>query len=513
MKLNRVEKKEKSMVELEIAVTKDEFENAIEKAYRKTGKRITVPGFRKGKAPRKLIEQLYGKGVFYEDAINESYPAAYEEAIKEADLEVVGRAEVDIKEIDEAGNGYVFTALVPVKPEIEIGKYKGLSAEKEKVSIDKKQVDDELTRLQKRVATYSETTGPLKNGDTAVIDFEGFIDGVPFDGGKGEQHPLTIGSGAFIPGFEEQLIGKNVGDDVDVKVTFPEKYHAEELQGKEAVFKCKIRAAKEVHLPELDDEFAKDASEFDTLADLRKDIETKLKNEAEKRADAQFEELILDQLVDTIKGDIPEAMYDTQVSELIQQFSYQVQLQGTDLNTYLKMNNMDEQSLKMIFRAQAERQVKVRLILDKIAAEEKIEVTDDEVAAEFKKLAEAYKLEEDKVRAFTPEEDLKADLRRTKALDYLRDNSKAKAPSAKKTAKTAEKTDTKKTAPKKETAKSETKTAAKKEAATKKAAAPKETKKATKTTTSEKKTTTKKTTTKSAEKSTTKSSKKSSAKE
>lgn len=468
MKLNKTEKKEKSIVELEVAVLKDEFEAAIEKAYRKNAKNIAIPGFRKGKAPRKLIEQMYGKGVFYEDAINESYPAAYDEAVKEAGLDVVGRAEVDIKEIDENGNGYTFIAKVPVRPEITLGKYTGLSAEKSDVNVSDEQVDREIENLRKRVATYKDCTEPLKMGDTAVIDFEGFIDGVPFEGGKGENHPLILGSGSFIPGFEEQLVGAKVGDAVDVKVTFPEEYHAAELAGKPAVFKCTIRAGKEILLPELNDEFAKDVSEHETFAALKEDVQKGLLEEAERVSANDFEEKILDQIIETMEGEIPQAMYDSKLDRMLEEYSYKLQLQGIDMETYLKANNMDMQSFRMIFMPQAERQVKVALILRKVAELEKIEVSDDEVNAEYKKLAEAYNMDEEKVKKLTPADIIKEDLAMSKALDFIREHSKAVKPkAAKKTKEKAAETDaeTEKPAKKKAPAK---KTTEKKETAAKK---------------------------------------------
>jgi len=425
MKLNKVEKQEKSIVELEIAVSKEEFEAAIEKAYRKNVGRFNIPGFRKGKAPRKMIEQFYGTGVFFEDAINLSYPDAYDSAVEEAKLDVVGRAEVDIKDLDENGEGYVFTAKVPVRPEVKLGEYKGLSAEKREVIVSDEDVALELERYQKRAAVSETRDRAVQDGDTAVIDFEGFVDGVPFEGGKGESHPLVIGSGQFIPGFEEQLIGKLPNSEADVKVTFPAEYHAEELAGKEAVFKCKIVEVKETVLPALDDEFAKDVSEFDTLDAFKEDIRKNLKETREKSASGEFEEKLIDQIIEKMEADIPEAMFERQVDQGIEDFGYKLSMQGLKLDDYLKMNQTDPESFRAIFRPQAERQVKTMLILEKIAELENISISDEELEDEYKKLAEKYNMEADKVKGFLAADTLKNELKMNRAIDLVRDSAKA----------------------------------------------------------------------------------------
>ena len=341
MKLNKVEKQEKSIVELEIAVSKEEFDEAIQKAYHKNAGKFNVPGFRKGKAPRKMIEQFYGRGIFFEDAINLSYPNAYDDAVAEAKLDAVGRADIDIKELDENGGGYVFTAKVPVRPEVTLGEYRGLAAEKREVDVTDEDVAAELERLQKRASRSETRERAVCSGDTAVIDFEGFIDGVPFEGGKGESYPLEIGAGKFIPGFEDQLIGAAPNSDVDVKVVFPEDYHKKELAGKEAVFKCKVREVKETILPALDDEFAKDVSEFETLDALKENTRKNLLETREKSAESEFEDKIIGQIIEKMQAEIPDAMIERQLDQIVNDYGNRLSMQGLELDAYLKMNEMD----------------------------------------------------------------------------------------------------------------------------------------------------------------------------
>ncbi len=428
MNLNKVEKQEKSIVELEIAVSKEEFESAMEKAYRKNVGRFNVPGFRKGKAPRKIIEKLYGRGIFFEDAINLSYPDAYDSAVAESKLDVVGRADIDIKELDENGEGYVFTAKVPVRPEVKLGEYKGLTAEKREVAVTDDDIGEELSRLQKRASREETRDRAVEKGDTAVIDFEGFIDGVPFEGGKGESHPLVIGEGHFIPGFEDQLIGAMPNSDVDVKVTFPEDYHAKELAGKEAVFQCRVREVKETILPALDDEFAKDVSEFETLDALKEDLKKKLLETREKSAAGEFEEKVIDQIIEKMEADVPEAMYERQLDQLVEDFAQRLSMQGLELDAYLKMNQLELPALRSMFQPQAERQVKIMLALKKIAELENVTVSEEDIENEYQKLAEKYNMEVSKVKEFLPASTLKDELTVNRTVDLIRDSAKAVKP-------------------------------------------------------------------------------------
>ncbi|MDP4108427.1 MAG: trigger factor [Bacillota bacterium] len=453
MKLNKAEKQEKSIVELEIAVSKEEFESAIQKAYHKLAGKFNVPGFRKGKAPLRIIEQMYGKGVFYEEAINLSYPEAYDKAVEEAKLDVVGRADIDIKDLDENGEGYVFTAKVPVKPEVKLGEYKGLKAEKRGVSVSDEDVEEEIKKLQDRASRTETCDRAVKTGDTAVINFEGFIDGVPFEGGKGESYPLVIGSGRFIPGFEEQLVGKSAGEEASVNVTFPEDYNAKELAGKEAVFNCKVLEVKETILPELDDEFAKDVSEFDSISALREDLKKKLIESRQKTADSEFEDKIIDQITEKMEADIPDAMIDRQLDQIVEDFGYRLSNQGIELDAYLKMNQMDRESFKTKFRPQAEHQVKTMIALEKIGELENVVVSDEDIENEYKKLSEKYNMETEKIKGFIGVDSLKKELTVNHTIDLIRDSSVAVAETEKKEAPKA--ASEKKTAHAKKTTKKE----------------------------------------------------------
>ena len=434
MELKNTEKQEHSVVALTIEITKAEFEAAKDKAFKKTGKNITVPGFRKGKAPRKMIEKLYGEGVFFEEAFNIIYTDAMEMAVEKSGIKPVGRADVDLGDPAEEG-GLTIIAKVPVEPEVELGEYKGIEVEKETVKVLQADVKAELNRMAQRNARTETVERKAKKNDTVDIDFEGFVDGVPFEGGKAEHHELTLGSGAFIPGFEDQLIGCKAGDEKDVVVTFPEEYHAKELAGKEATFKCKVHKVEETILPEIDDEFAKDVSDTcETLDDLKKEITERLKAERQEAADNAFEEKVLDAVIDGMKADIPAAMIDAQVDTIVQDFGYRLQMQGMGLEQYLKMTGTEMGAFRAMFKDQAERQVKTRLALQKVVELEGITVSDKELEEEYAKMAEQYKMEVEKVKAIVSKEALEGDLKISNALEFIKKNAKVKKAAKKKAA-------------------------------------------------------------------------------
>ena len=434
MELKNTEKQEHSVVALTIEITKAEFEAAKDKAFKKTGKNITVPGFRKGKAPRKMIEKLYGEGVFFEEAFNIIYPDAMEMAVEKSGIKPVGRADVDLGDPAEEG-GLTIIAKVPVEPEVELGEYKGIEVEKETVKVLQADVKAELNRMAQRNARTETVERKAKKNDTVDIDFEGFVDGVPFEGGKAEHHELTLGSGAFIPGFEDQLIGCKAGDEKDVVVTFPEEYHAKELAGKEATFKCKVHKVEETILPEIDDEFAKDVSDTcETLDDLKKEITERLKAERQEAVDNAFEEKVLDAVIDGMKADIPAAMIDAQVDTIVQDFGYRLQMQGMGLEQYLKMTGTEMGAFRAMFQSQAERQVKTRLALQKVVELEGITVSDKELEEEYAKMAEQYKMEVEKVKAIVSKEALEGDLKISNALEFIKKNAKVKKAAKKKAA-------------------------------------------------------------------------------
>ena len=434
MELKNTEKQEHSVVALTIEITKAEFEAAKDKAFKKAGKNITVPGFRKGKAPRKMIEKLYGEGVFFEEAFNIIYPDAMEMAVEKAGIKPVGRADVDLGDPAEEG-GLTIIAKVPVKPEVELSEYKGISAEKETVKVPAAEVKAELNRLAQRNARTETVERKAKKNDTVDIDFEGSVDGVPFEGGKAEHHALTLGSGTFIPGFEDQLIGCKAGDEKDVVVTFPEDYHAKELAGKEAVFKCKVHKVEETILPAIDDEFAKDVSDTcETLDDLKKEISDRLKKQKQEAADHDFEEKVLDGLIEKLQADIPQAMIESQIDSIVQDFGYRIQMQGMTLDQYLKMTGTEPGAFRAMFREQAERQVKTRLALEKVAELENIAVSDTELDEEYAKMAEQYKMDVEKVKSFVAADALREDLKVSNALELVKKHAKVIKPSAKKKA-------------------------------------------------------------------------------
>ena len=425
MKLTNVEKKEKNQVALSIVVEADVFEAACEKSYRKNVGSINIQGFRKGKAPRKMIEKLYGPEIFYDDAMNECIPDAYEAAVKEAGLKVVSQP--SITEVDVKDGEFLFTAVVFVKPEVVVKDYKGIEAEKDDVTVSAEEVEAELTRMQDRNARQVSVERESKKGDIVNLDFEGFVDGVAFEGGKGEKFDLELGSGMFIPGFEEQLEGKNVGDECDVNVTFPEEYNEKSLAGKPAVFKCKINEIKENQKPELDDEFAKDVSEFDTIAELKADIEKKMVESKQSSADTAFQERVMDKVIENMEAEIPDAMVETQLDRVAEDFSYRLAMQGMEFESYLKMTGMTMEQFRSVFAPQALRQVKIRLALEKIAELEGMDITEEDLNAEFDKLADNNKMDIAKVKELLAAEDLKADMLCQKANDFVIANAKAVA--------------------------------------------------------------------------------------
>lgn len=469
MKLKSTEKLENGKVCLEIQVEKPEFDDAMNKAYLKNRAKIAVPGFRKGKAPRAMIERMYGAGVFTEDAINIAYPAAYEAAVIESGIEPVDYPEVELVDITE--DGFVMKTTVTVKPEVKLGKYKGIEAEKLPVSVTKKDVEAELNVLLERNARLITVERAAKDGDTVIIDFEGFVDDVAFEGGKGENHSLKLGSNQFIPGFEAQLVGKSAGEECDVNVTFPKEYHAEDLSGKDAVFKVKVHEVKETELPALDDEFAKDVSEFETLDELKKSIEAKIRETREKMSDEGFEAAIMKVVVSKMKADIPEVMINAQLDNICNDFGQRLQMQGITLEQYLEMMQSNMEDFRKNFYAQAEEQVKSRLALEAIAKAEKIEPTDEDVEAEYTKLSEQYGMPVERIKGFLSYEAMKSDLYTIKALAFLRENAVVKAPEKKTATKKAASADAeKKPAAKKTTAKKAEGDAPAKKTTTKKAA-------------------------------------------
>ena len=448
MSLKETKKIDTNRHQLEITVDGEKFREAIAEAYKRNGKKINVPGFRKGKAPLHLIEKYYGTEIFFEDALNLLYNDLVEDAIKDSGLKVINdKMDFEMVSISKE-DGVDFKVSVTTYPEIEIGEYKGLKAEKTDVKVTPEEVEAEVNAMAERNARMvSVEDRAAQNGDTVIIDFEGFTDGVAFEGGKGEGHSLTLGSGQFIPGFEDQIVGKNIGDEFDVNVTFPEDYGAKELAGKEAVFKVKLHEIKVRELPTVDDEFAKDVSEFDTLDALKADLEKKALERKTKAADEAVENALVQQIVDSIKGEIPEAMFENRLEQLTEDFAYRLQSQGLNLETYLKYTNSNIDEFKKSFRPQAESQVKFRLALEKIAALENITPSEEELEAEYAKLAESYGVEADKVKSVIPAEEISKDLAVGKAIDLVKENAviteveekTEKKPAAKKkTAKKAE---------------------------------------------------------------------------
>ena len=465
----------KNQVKLELHIDKAVFDAAVKKVYQKNVKTINVPGFRKGKAPQSIIEKMYGKGVFYEDALNNLLPTELEKAIEEAKLEVVSRPEIDVDEINE--NGVELSVLYYVKPEVELKAYKGLEAVKNVAPVTDEDVEHEINHALERAARMVEVDRACENGDFATIDYMGSVDGVPFEGGKAEGHKLEIGSNSFIPGFEEQIIGHKAGEAFDINVKFPEEYHAEELKGKDAVFAIMLHKIEKKELPALDDEFVKDVSEFDTLDEYRADIKANIEKRNERMADEMFEASLSEALIANLEADIPASMFELETERMIDDQAYRMQSQGISLDMYMKYTGMTMDNLKEQFKPQAENRVKFQLAIDKIVALENIAISDEDVEAEYAKMAEAYKMELDQVKKAVPESAVKEDLTRTRAFDLVKENAvvvaeKKEAPAkkapAKKTTKKAEGEEAeKKPAAKKTTKKAEGEGAEKKPAAKK----------------------------------------------
>ena len=420
MSLTKTESIEKNRFELQFSVDKATFDAAVTKVYNKKAKNINVPGFRKGKAPRSIVEKMYGVGIFYEDAINDLIPEAYEAAIKEAALEVVGQPEFDVVSLDD--NGLVLSAKVYVKPEVEIKDYAGIEVEKTVEAVTDEDVDKEIELVRERNSREIEVSDrAAEMGDTAVIDFEGFCDGVAFEGGKGTDYALKLGSGSFIPGFEEQVAGHSIDEEFDVNVNFPTEYHAADLAGKEAVFKVKIHAITKVELPALDDDFAKDVSEFDTFDEYKADIKAKIEKRRESEAERAVEDKLMEALIEKLEADIPEPMFVEETENFVRDYDSRLRMQGLDLATYFKYTGLDLDSLRAQMRPQAERQVKGRLALEKIAALESIEATEEDIEAEFKGIAEAYNIDIAQVKASISAEAIAADMKVKKALDLVKE--------------------------------------------------------------------------------------------
>lgn len=420
----QVEKMEKNMAKLTIEVAAEDLEKAMQNAYQKAKGRISIPGFRKGKAPRKMIEQMYGKGVFLEDAVNALIPEHYSKALAECELEIVSQPTIDITQA-EPGKAFIFTAEVAVKPEVTLGDYKGVEVPKTEITVTDEDVEAELKKEQeKNSRTISVEDRAAQLNDIVTIDFEGSVDGVPFDGGQATEYPLTLGSNTFIPGFEEQLVGAKVGDDVDVKVTFPEEYQAKELAGKEAIFKCAVKKIEAKELPELDDDFAKDVSEFDTLAEYKEHIKTNLEDKKADEAKRAKEDAAVDKAIENAQMDIPEAMLMTQCRQMLDDFSRRMQSQGLSMDQYFQFTGQSMDKMMEDMKPQALKRIQTRLVLEKIAETENTQPSEEEITEEIQKMADAYKMEADKIREAIGEdgiEQLKKDLSVQKAVTLIAD--------------------------------------------------------------------------------------------
>ena len=422
MILEKVTKEEKNIVEMEITVPADEFEKAVEAAYKKNVGKMTIPGFRKGKAPRKMIEKMYGSDVFYDDAINAVFPQAYEDAIKEAGITPVDRPDAEPISNDE--NGFKIKVKVTVKPEVSVKEYKGLKVEKPAVAVTAEDIENELRGYQKRQARMIDVADDdvTKEGDKVVFDFEGFVDGVAFEGGKAEKYNLTLGSGQFIPGFEDQMIGKKAGDEFSVNVTFPEEYHAEDLKGKAAEFKCKLHDIKREELPEIDDELAKDVSDFDTLDELKADIEKKVGERKQAAAESTVSNKIYDMVAELCEADIPECMFENEVDSSMQQFANRMASQGINMQQYMQITGQTVETMRAAFRVNAERDVKIRLALEKIAEIEGIIIDQADIDAEYAKFAEEMKVDVEQLVSDYATENIAKDLSLQKAFDLVKAN-------------------------------------------------------------------------------------------
>ena len=425
----QVEKLEKSMAKLTIEVSAEELEKALQKAFLKNKDKISIPGFRKGKVPRQMVEKMYGPEIFYEDAANELIPDAYEQAVEECGEDIVSSPTIDVTQIKK-GEPFIFTAEVALKPPVKLGKYKGVKVEKADTEVTDEEVDAQINKERENNARNIDVTDrAVKDGDMTVLDFEGFVDGTAFEGGKGENYPLTIGSGAFIPGFEEQLIGAEIGKEVEVNVTFPEDYQAEELKGKAAVFKCTIKEIKEKELPELDDEFASEVSEFDTLEEYKADVKAKLTEEKVKEAKNAKEAAVIEAIVNDSEMEIPEAMLTTQQRQMVDEFAQRIQMQGLSLDQYFQFTGSSYDKMIEQVKPQAEKRIKSRLVLEEIVKAENIEASEEDFEEEIKVMAEAYQMEADKVKEMLPEKSvsqIKADIAVRKAAEFAVENAKEK---------------------------------------------------------------------------------------
>ena len=423
----QVEKMEKNMAKLTIEVSAEDVEKAMQSAYQKAKGRISIPGFRKGKAPRKMIEQMYGKGVFLEDAVNALIPEHYSKALGECELEIVSQPKIDLVQT-EPGKALIFTAEVAVKPEVTLGEYKGVEVPKSEIEVTDEEVEAEVKKEQeKNSRTINVEDRAAQLNDIVTIDFEGSVDGVPFDGGQATEYPLTLGSNTFIPGFEDQLVGAKVGDDVDVKVTFPEEYQAKELAGKEAIFKCAVKKIEAKELPELDDDFAKDVSEFDTLAEYKEHVKTNLVEKKENEAKHAKEDAAVDKIIENAQMDIPEAMLETQCRQMLDDFSRRMQSQGLSMDQYFQFTGMTAEKMMEDMKPQALNRIQTRLVLEKVAEVENIQPTEEEVNEEISKMAEAYKMEADKLKELLGErelEQMKKDMAVQKAVTLVADAAK-----------------------------------------------------------------------------------------
>lgn len=422
MNLIKSEKTDKGVWTLQFSVDKDTFAKAVSDSFRKNSGKITVPGFRKGKAPRAVVEKMYGKGYFYEDAFNAVLPAAYEEALKESKLDTVGQPDFDVVSVSDE-DGVVFSAKVAVRPEVKIENYFGIEAEKTVAPVTDEEVDQEIKTLQERNSreTDLDEGGKAEMGDICTIDFDGSIDGVPFDGGKGSDYPLKLGSGNFIPGYEEQVAGHTLNETFDVKVSFPADYHVKELAGKPAVFKTTIHKIQHIELPALDNDFAKDFTEFDTFDEYKKDVKAKIAKRHEDEADSAFESAVLDTLIEKVEAEIPEAMYVAETENFVRDYDNRLRMQGLDLKTYFQYTGLDLDKLRAQLRPQAEKQVKLRLALEKIAELEKLEATEEDINGEIKRIADAYQMKEEDVRKAIPLDSVAEDMKVKKAMDLVKE--------------------------------------------------------------------------------------------
>ncbi len=424
-----IEKLDKNMAKLTIEVSVEDFEKAVEAAYQKNKGKIEVPGFRKGKVPRQMIEKMYGKEVFFEDAANEVIPEAYEKAYDECEEEIVSAPKIEVTQI-EAGKPFIFTAEVALKPEVKLGKYKGIKVDKTEVEVTEEEVNEAIETERKNSArTVSVEDRPIQDGDTAVIDFEGFVDGVAFEGGKGENYPLTIGSHSFIDNFEEQLIGKSINEEAEVNVTFPEDYHAAELKGKPALFKVTVKEIKENQLPDLDDEFAEEVSAYDTFAEYKESVKKNLAEKKEADAKNAKEEAVVEAIIADAEMEIPEAMVATQQRQMVDEFAQRLAMQGLSMEQYTQFTGMTASAMMEQVKPQAEKRIKSRLVLEAVVAAENIEVSDAEYEEELAKMAEAYKMEVEQIKEIMDDEravEMKKDMAIQKAVEFVVANAKEK---------------------------------------------------------------------------------------